>query len=147
MAIPDLDDIVKEVIAEVFDSAALDKTERGVRPEWAEHVGWHRREDVGNLRRGMRRAPAPDGGVVVRAAPAVDPPWEDGQSAGLDNDNATPHADHSRLPDGRSVAAASAGLLSVRKARSCGLVLTAASLALCLNWKRVRRKKQAKGLI
>ena len=89
---------------------------------------------MGNLRRGRGRAPASDG-VGGRAVPDVDAPGD-----------ATPH-DRSRGPGGRSVAAASAGPLSGRKARSCGLVLAAASLALCLNWKRERRRKQAKGLI
>ena len=93
---------------------------------------------MGNLRRGRRGAPPPDGGVGVGGrAPGADPPWEDGQSDAPGN--ATPY-DHSRVP-------AHASPLSGRKARSCGLVLAAASLALFLNWKRERRKKHAKGLI
>ncbi len=40
----ELDDLVREVIEE------NPPEEQGVRPEWAEHVGWHRKENIFNLR-------------------------------------------------------------------------------------------------
>lgn len=40
----ELDDLVREVIEE------NPPVEQGIRPEWAEHVGWHRKENIFNLR-------------------------------------------------------------------------------------------------
>ncbi len=39
-----LDDIVREVIEE------NPPEEQGIRPEWENHVGWHRKENIFNLR-------------------------------------------------------------------------------------------------
>ena len=40
----ELDDIVREVIEE------NPPEEQGIRPEWQNHVGWHRKENIFNLR-------------------------------------------------------------------------------------------------
>jgi hypothetical protein len=49
----ELDDIVREVIEE------NPPEEQGIRPEWQNHVGWHRKENIFNLRgRGDKDADA-----------------------------------------------------------------------------------------
>ena len=40
----ELDDLVREVLQE------NPPEEQGIRPEWQNHVGWHRREDIFRLR-------------------------------------------------------------------------------------------------
>ena len=40
----ELDDLVREVIEE------NPTEEQGIRPEWIQHVGWHRKEKIFNLR-------------------------------------------------------------------------------------------------
>jgi len=40
----ELDDLVREVIKE------NPPEEQGIRPEWQNHVGWHRKENIFNLR-------------------------------------------------------------------------------------------------
>ena len=42
------DDLVREVIEE------NPPEEQGIRPEWQEHVGWGRKEDIRNLRGGQQ---------------------------------------------------------------------------------------------
>ncbi len=48
----ELDDLVREVIEE------NPPEEQGIRPEWAEHVGWHRKENIFNLRGRKERGDA-----------------------------------------------------------------------------------------